>query len=126
MNITRIDELKTEANALHEQRKIITQKLIDSFRESIKLVFENYPKLKSFSIYVNNHEFNDGAETSFNVHYDEYSMFLKLEDSTEEFSKEEYKKLYDIFKTFDKFDIFETMFGNSHERVNFKRAKYIK
>ena len=60
------DTLK-KLEELNTQRRVLVKQLEQEFNSSLKQVFVDNPKLEQISMYVNNHEFNDGDATSFYI-----------------------------------------------------------
>jgi len=67
------DTLK-KLEELNIQRRDIIDQLIKEFNATLKQVFVDNPKLERISMYVNNHEFNDGDATSFYLGWEDMTI----------------------------------------------------
>jgi hypothetical protein len=84
--------------------------LKESFNEELlKFMIEN--KIDSFSLGINNHEFNDGDRTYFSLYYED----LEIDDLT----NEQNEKITNFFSLFDVDGFYENMFGDKYEAVTF-------
>lgn len=73
------DTLKKLANLETQRREIIDQ-LIEEFNDTLKQVFIDNPKLEKITMYVNNHEFNDGDATSFYLGWEDLLVTIDGEE----------------------------------------------
>lgn len=73
------DTLKKLANLETQRREIIDQ-LIEEFNATLKQVFIDNPKLEKITMYVNNHEFNDGDATSFYLGWEDLLVTIDGEE----------------------------------------------
>jgi len=100
---------------LNEQLRTAETELVVEFRKTLQKVFNDHPDLEEISMYVNNHEFNDGDATSF---------YLGYEDMTITINGEEIERAWDTnIKGYVKHEILDTLielFENTqsvHERT---------
>jgi hypothetical protein len=100
---------------LNEQLHTAETELVVEFRKALQKVFNDHPDLEEISMYVNNHEFNDGDATSF---------YLGYEDMTVTINGEEVERRWDSkIKGYVKNEILDTLielFANTqsvHERT---------
>jgi len=100
--------------------------------DNIKNLFVENEKLERILIGVNNHEFNDGDATRFYVNYDEFEIKYDGEDyspyETDDIKEvaQIRKKIKEIFKETDRYNIHEFIFGDEYEEISFKRKEVIK
>lgn len=118
--IARIDELN---NQLRDAKKALQKE----FWIELKNIFDNNPKLESISMYVNNHEFNDGDATTFYLGYDSMTITVDGEEVSREWDSKtkEYVSnptldgLIDLFGNTQ--DIHEDMFSGQYDNMTIDR-----
>lgn len=118
--IARINELN---NQLRDAKKALE----NEFWIELKNIFDNNPKLESISMYVNNHEFNDGDATTFYLGYDDMTITVDDEEVGREWDSKtkEYvsnptlDSLIELFENTQ--DIHEDMFSGEYENMTIDR-----
>lgn len=118
--IARIDELN---NQLRDAKNALQKE----FWIELKNIFDNNPKLESVSMYVNNHEFNDGDATTFYLGYDSMTITVDGEEVSREWDSKtkEYVSnptldgLIDLFGNTQ--DIHEDMFSGQYDNMTIDR-----
>lgn len=118
--IARIDELN---NQLRDAKNALQKE----FWIELKNIFDNNPKLESISMYVNNHEFNDGDVTTFYLGYDDMTITVDDEEVIREWDSKtkEYvsnptlDSLIELFENTQ--DIHEDMFSGEYENMTIDR-----
>lgn len=118
--IARIDELN---NQLRDAKNALQKE----FWIELKNIFDNNPKLESISMYVNNHEFNDGDVTTFYLGYDDMTITVDGEEVSREWDSK--TKEYVSNPTLDSLielfgntqDIHEDMFSGEYENMTIDR-----
>ena len=118
--IARIDELN---NQLRDAKNALQKE----FWIELKNIFDNNPKLESISMYVNNHEFNDGDATTFYLGYDDMTITVDGEEVSREWDSK--TKEYVSNPTLDSLielfgntqDIHEDMFSGEYENMTIDR-----
>lgn len=123
MNTTAIEKLNNHIS-LTQKLKLET---IVEFKNNLKLLFENNPSLKEFTMHVNNHEFNDGEPTYYSIYYDDVEV---VDISRNKYERNSFvttdpnrnreipivKAVYELFNKYDVLDIYETMFSGEYDR----------
>lgn len=136
---TLLEDIKNISNEYENQKKRLISDMKEKFIEISKKLFEEYPKLNSFSWTQYAPYFNDGdiCEFSVNTWYDcikindeyEYEYEDEDEDKDEQKNIENnltHSEVIEISKIIQKFlesfsqDMFESVFGNDSE-VTIKR-----
>jgi len=114
-------------NELNNQLRDATKALENEFWIELKNIFDNNPKLESISMYVNNHEFNDGDATTFYLGYDDMTITVDDEEVGREWDSKtkEYvsnptlDSLIELFENTQ--DIHEDMFSGEYENMTIDR-----
>lgn len=110
-------ELKLKISEAQKAIKEAQSNLRGLFDEALLEFFKNNPNIAAFSVYVNNHEFNDGDETSFSVYHD--SANLTDKDGNEIDDSEKQEEINSIFTSFDIGSFFEQEFSDAYEDLTF-------
>lgn len=128
--------MKTELiNKLIEQQEIVTKLKVEAkneFIENLKKLFVDNPNLKSFSIRINNHEFNDGDSTYFSLYYEDVEVtdtdnnsFERNDWSSSEVDRNAsnplVKAVFELFYDYDIADLHELIFGDHFDRIEISR-----
>lgn len=74
-----ISEINTQVKELQNQIKKAKEGLYELFVSELTSLFKEYPHIKNINCYLNNHEFNDGDPTSFNLNYDDLNLVFEDE-----------------------------------------------
>ena len=72
-SLKKIEELKNQLNAVKSE-------LQNEFKAELKKIFVDNPTLDSIEMYLNNHEFNDGGDTSFYIGYEDLKIVVEGEE----------------------------------------------
>ena len=107
---------------LNNQRDALLKQMRNEFEASIKQLFVENENMHGISMYLNNHEFNDGDQTNFYIGYDD----LELRDSEgDEYENDELReKLVELFAATQ--DIHELMYGEEYGELNLTREEILK
>lgn len=125
------DTLK-KLEELNIQRRDIIDQLIKEFNATLKQVFVDNPKLERISMYVNNHEFNDGNATSFYLGWEDMTITVdgqEIEREWDSKTKEyiENPLLNNLIELFGQVqDIHEDIYGDAYENLTIEREELIK
>lgn len=120
-------ELLNKLNEIKDQRIELTEQLKTEFNKTLKQIFIDNPDLEMISMYLNNHEFNDGDATSFYLGYDDLVLTIKGEEIERDYKKEHNSPVMNtIHELFDcTQDIHEDMFGDESDRLELTRKSII-
>jgi hypothetical protein len=118
--INKINELNTKRNQLMEQ-------LAGEFKLGLKQIFEEHPNVKHIQMALNNHEFNDGDTTYFDVYYDDMEIF----DTNDELIDRDtdaaiYEKFITLFETANVGSFYEDVYGDEYGDLVIKRNNVLK
>ena len=118
--INKINELNTKRNQLMEQ-------LAGEFKLGLKQIFEEHPNVKHIQMALNNHEFNDGDTTYFDVYYDDMEIF----DTNDELIDRDtdaaiYEKFITLFETANVGSFYEDVYGDEYGDLVINRNKILK
>lgn len=114
-------------NELNNQLRDAEKALENEFWIELKSIFNNNPKLESVSMYVNNHEFNDGDATSFYLGYEDMTITVDGEEVSREWDSKtkEYVSnptldgLIELFENTQ--HIHENMFSGEYDNLTIDR-----
>lgn len=124
------DTLKKLAELQNQRRDIINQLKVE-FNEALKQVFVDNPKLEQISMYVNNHEFNDGDATSFYIGWEDMTISVDGEEIEREWDRNtkayvEHPLLNNLIELFGQVqDIHEDMYGDVFENLTIDREEIL-
>ena len=124
------DTLKKLAELQNQRRDIINQLKVE-FNEALKQVFVDNPKLEQISMYVNNHEFNDGDATSFYIGWEDMTISVDGEEIQREWDRNtkayvEHPLLNNLIELFGQVqDIHEDMYGDVFENLTIDREEIL-
>ena len=124
------DTLK-KLEELNIQRRDIIDQLIKEFNATLKQVFVDNPKLERISMYVNNHEFNDGDATSFYLGWEDMTITVdgqEIEREWDSKTKEyiENPLLNNLIELFGQIqDIHEDIYGDAYENLTIDREEIL-
>ena len=125
------DTLK-KLEELNIQRRDIIDQLIKEFNATLKQVFVDNPKLERISMYVNNHEFNDGDATSFYLGWEDMTITVDGQEIEREWNSKtkeyiENPLLNNLIELFGQVqDIHEDIYGDVYESLNIEREELVK
>lgn len=124
-----IAQLKTELEAIKVSENALMDEIQASFLSGLELL---KVKLKgviySARVGVNNHEFNDGDQTSFYIRYEDMEVFY-FDDDEEKSYVDEYgepapqnvmdakEELVEFFESYDTNDLYEKIYGGNYEEI---------
>lgn len=125
------DTLKKLTDLENQRREVIHQ-ITKEFNEALKQVFVDNPKLESINMSVNNHEFNDGDATSFNIGWEDMTITVdgvevqrKWNSKTKEYvSNPILENLTELFGQVQ--DIHENIYGDEYENLTIEREEILK
>ena len=117
---------------LNRQREEIIDRLQDEFNDALKQVFIDNPKLEQISMYVNNHEFNDGDATSFYIGWEDMTITVDGVEMQREWDRttKNYvpnptlENLIELFGQVQ--DIHENIYGDAYENLTIDREEILK
>ena len=124
------DTLK-KLEELNTQRSVVIKQLEQEFNSALKQVFVDNPKLETISMYVNNHEFNDGNATSFYIGWEDMTITVDGEEIQLEWNSETKKYdanplLENLIQLFGQVqDIHEDMYGDAYENLTIEREEIL-
>lgn len=124
------DTLKKLAELQNQRRDIVNQLKVE-FNEALKQVFIDNPKLEQISMYVNNHEFNDGNATSFYIGWEDMTISVDGEEIQREWDRNtnayiENPLLNNLIELFGQVqDIHEDMYGDAFENLTIDREEIL-
>ena len=125
------DTLKKLTDLENQRREVIHQ-ITKEFNEALKQVFVDNSKLESINMSVNNHEFNDGDATSFNIGWEDMTITVdgvevqrKWNSKTKEYvSNPILENLTELFGQVQ--DIHENIYGDAYEDLTIDREEILK
>ena len=117
---------------LDKQRRNVIDQLIEEFNATLKQVFVDNPKLEQISMYVNNHEFNDGDATSFYIGWEDMTITVDGVEMQREWDRttKNYvpnptlENLIELFGQVQ--DIHENIYGDEYENLTIEREEILK
>ena len=124
------DTLKKLAELQNQRRDIINQLKVE-FNEALKQVFVDNPKLEQISMYVNNHEFNDGDATSFYIGWEDMTISVDGEEIQREWDRNtkayvEHPLLNNLIELFGQVqDIHEELYGGYFGELTIDREEIL-
>lgn len=116
---------------LNTQRRVLVKQLEQEFNSALKQVFVDNPKLEQISMYVNNHEFNDGDETSFYIGWEDMTISVDGEEIQREWDRKtnayvENPLLNTLIELFGQVqDIHEDIYGDAYENLTIDREEIL-
>lgn len=125
------DTLKKLANLETQRREIIDQ-LVKEFNATLKQVFVDNPKLERISMYVNNHEFNDGDATTFYIGWEDMTITVDGEEIQREWDSKtkEYNEnplLDNLIELFGQVEsLHEDIYGEAYGDLTIEREEILK
>ena len=125
------DTLKKLTDLENQRREVIHQ-ITKEFNEALKQVFVDNPKLESINMSVNNHEFNDGDATSFNIGWEDMTITVDGVEVQREWKTTSKKyvsnpileNLTELFGQVQ--DIHENIYGDEYENLTIEREEILK
>ena len=124
------DTLK-KLEELNTQRRDLVKQLEQEFNSALKQVFVDNPKLEQISMYVNNHEFNDGDATSFYIGWEDMTISVDGEEIQREWDRNtkayvEHPLLNNLIELFGQVqDIHEDIYGDAYENLTIDREEIL-
>lgn len=121
------DTLKKLAE-LENQRSSVIDQLIKEFNEALKQVFVDNPKLEKISMYVNNHEFNDGDATSFYLGWEDLTVTIDGEEISRDWNKGSNNPVVNnVAELFEQVQgIHENIYGDAYGELTIEREEILK
>lgn len=121
------DTLKKLAE-LENQRSSVIDQLSKEFNEALKQVFVDNPKLEKISMYVNNHEFNDGDATSFYLGWEDLTITVDGEEISRDWNKGSNDPLVNnVAELFEQVQgIHENIYGDAYGELTIEREEILK
>ena len=124
-SLKKIEELKNQLNAVKSE-------LQKEFKAELKKIFVDNPTLDSIEMSLNNHEFNDGDATSFNIGFEDLNLVVEGEEVHREYDGVNggYKpnplieSLIELFG--DVHCIHEDLYGDEYEHLSITREEVLK
>lgn len=118
MNQEQINKIKNTVEELQKSIRDQYQLLRQEFESGIAEILKNLKdsKIKSISMYLNNHDFNDGEATYFSLYYDDLRLLTNRGREYDGYPKnKELDKVRDncieFFKQFDVDNFYEKIYG---------------
>lgn len=124
------DTLK-KLEELNTQRRVLVKQLEQEFNSALKQMFVDNPKLEQISMYVNNHEFNDGDATSFYIGWEDMTISVDGEEIQREWDSNtkayvEHPLLNNLIELFGQVqDIHEDIYGDAYESLTIDREEIL-
>jgi restriction endonuclease S subunit len=124
------DTLK-KLEELNTQRRVLVKQLEQEFNSALKQMFVDNPKLEQISMYVNNHEFNDGDATSFYIGWEDMTISVDGEEIQREWDSKtkaytENPLLDNLIELFGQVqDIHEDIYGDAYENLTIDREEIL-
>lgn len=120
------EQIKLEINSLQERVNEAQEELFESFNQNLIELFQAHPEIKSLSMGVNNHEFNDGDSTNFSLYHEDMTIHTK-DDEFDGYSEGKEKNplasirdsFIELFSFFDLGDFYERNFNDAYENISF-------
>lgn len=115
-------EIKSKVKELESQIASLNKDLSDLFESELISLMKTRDVIR-VEMSINNHEFNDGDATSFDLYYHDLSISFKDGRERESYGDENKdleplrKELVNFFSEFQ--SIFESKFGGESESINF-------
>ena len=125
------DTLK-KLEEINNQRHDVIKQLEQEFNSALKQVFVDNPKLESMSMYVNNHEFNDGDATLFYIGWEDMTITVDGVEMQREWDRNtnayvENPLLNNLVELFGQVqDIHEDIYGDAYENLTIEREEILK
>jgi hypothetical protein len=121
------DTLKKLAE-LENQRSSVIDQLTKEFNEALKQVFVDNPKLEKISMYVNNHEFNDGDATSFHLGWEDLTVTIDGEEISRDWNKgSDNSVVNNVAELFEQVQgIHENIYGDAYGELTIEREEILK
>lgn len=125
------DTLK-KLEEINNQRHDVIKQLEQEFNSALKQVFVDNPKLESISMYVNNHEFNDGDATLFYIGWEDMTITVDGVEMQREWDRNtnayvENPLLNNLVELFGQVqDIHEDIYGDAYENLTIEREEILK
>jgi hypothetical protein len=124
-SLKKIEELRNQLNTVKSE-------LQNEFKTGLKKIFVDNPTLDSVEMYINNHEFNDGGATSFDIGYEDLKIVVEGEEVEREWDDKtkEYVEnpvLESLIQLFDDTQcIHEDVYGDEYEHLSITREDVLK
>ena len=125
------DTLK-KLEEINTQYRVIIEQLEQEFNSALKQVFVDNPKLESISMYVNNHEFNDGDATTFYIGWEDMTITVDGVEMQREWDRTTKNyvpnpTLENVIELFGQVqDIHEDIYGDAYENLTIDREEILK
>jgi hypothetical protein len=116
---------------LNEQLNELTDQLKTEFNNALKQIFIDNPSLERISMYVNNHEFNDGDATTFYIGWEDMTITVDGEEISREWDckTNDYTKnpiLDNLIELFCQVqDLHEDIYGDAYQDLTISRSDIV-
>ena len=122
-----ISLIKTELEAIKVAENALMDEMKASFLHELELLKEKFKGLISHArVGINNHEFNDGDQTSFYIQYEDMEVFYfdgddeksyvdKYGDPAPQNVMDAKNELEEFFGSYDTNDFYEKIYGDVYE-----------
>ena len=124
-------ETLNQIQVLNEQLISLKEELEKKFKVELKKIFVDNPTLDQIQMYVNNHEFNDGDTTYFEIGYEDLKIVVNGEEIEREWDREtgDYKSNPLIESLINLFGsvhcIHENLYGGYFEHLTIDREEVL-
>ena len=119
-------ETLSKIHDLNEQVRIAKNDLATEFKTELKKIFVDHPALESVEMYVNNHEFNDGDTTYFEIGYEDLKIVVDGEEINRD-DDETNPVIESLVHLFGEVQcIHEDLYGDEYEHLVLHRKKVLK
>lgn len=127
--------IKTEIATHQAQIEALKNGMKTTFKLDLQDLLEKHRgKFDSIQLSVNNHEFNDGDQTYFSVHYEDMTLVYSDELGNEyeqtsygDVDKPEMETIREefisLFKTYDVDGFYESLYGDTYESFEISAVK---
>jgi hypothetical protein len=106
---------------IQKQRESLLDDLRKAFEDAVKQLFRENEKLHSVSMYLNNHEFNDGDATYFSLGFENLELW---DADDEEYENEELQqKFVDLFAATQ--DVHEVLYSEHFGELRLTRDEVL-
>lgn len=119
-----LEQIKAETATFKAKLDLLLETGEKEFRGGLEALLRAHPEVDHLSVPLNNHEFNDGDATYFSFTWEDLTMVLNDDEEIDGYDgTDEQKQLrqvfVDFFETFDDDALWERLFGDEYESVNF-------
>lgn len=113
---------------LNEQLIDVKKQLVAEFKAELKKIFVDNPTLDSIEMYVNNHEFNDGDTTYFEIGYEDLKIVIDGDEVERDYDDNNSNPIIEsLVHLFGEVQcIHEDLYGDEYEHIVIHRKKVLK